>query len=62
VWSGLDVDLCRAVAAAVYQRDATNVKYVPLNAEDRIKVLQSGAIDLLSRISTGRCRARPSST
>ncbi len=51
VWSGLDVDLCRAVAAAVFN-DATKVKYVPLNAEDRFKALQSGKIDLLSRNST----------
>ena len=51
VWSGLDVDLCRAVAAAVFN-DATKVKYVPLNAEQRFKALQSGEIDLLSRNST----------
>lgn len=50
-WSGLDVDLCRAVAAAVFN-DATKVKYVPLNAEQRFKALQSGEIDLLSRNST----------
>jgi len=51
VWSGLDVDLCRAVAAAVFD-DASKVKYVPLNAEQRFKALQSGEIDLLSRNST----------
>ncbi|MGB3865752.1 MAG: amino acid ABC transporter substrate-binding protein [Xanthobacteraceae bacterium] len=51
VWSGLDVDLCRAVAAAVFD-DASKVKYVPLNAEDRFKALQAGTIDLLSRNST----------
>lgn len=51
VWSGLDVDLCRAVAAAVFN-DPTKVKYVPLNAEQRFKALQSGEIDLLSRNST----------
>ncbi|MGB3446409.1 MAG: amino acid ABC transporter substrate-binding protein [Xanthobacteraceae bacterium] len=50
-WSGLDVDLCRAVAAAVFN-DATKVKYVPLNAEQRFKALQSSEIDLLSRNST----------
>lgn len=50
-WSGLDVDLCRAVAAAVFD-DAGKVKYVPLNAEQRFKALQSGQIDLLSRNST----------
>jgi general L-amino acid transport system substrate-binding protein len=51
VWSGIDVDLCRAVAAAVFN-DASKVKYVPLNAEDRFKALQSGTIDVLSRNST----------
>ena len=51
VWSGIDVDLCRAVAAAVFN-DAGKVKYVPLNAEDRFKALQSGTIDVLSRNST----------
>ena len=51
VWSGLDVDLCRAVAAAIFD-DAGKVKYVPLNAEDRFKALQSGKIDVLSRNST----------
>ena len=51
VWSGLDVDLCRAVAAAIFD-DAGKVKYVPLHAEDRFKALQSGKIDVLSRNST----------
>jgi len=51
VWTGLDVDLCRAVAAAVFD-DATKVTYVPLNAEDRFKALQNGTIDLLSRNSS----------
>ena len=51
VWSGLDVDLCRAVAAAVFN-DSTKVKYVPLNAEQRFKALQSGEIDVLARTTT----------
>lgn len=50
-WSGLDVDLCRAVAAAVFD-DAGKVKYVPLNAEDRFKALQAGTVDILARNST----------
>jgi general L-amino acid transport system substrate-binding protein len=50
-WSGLDVDFCRAVAAAVLG-DATKVKYVPLNAKERFTALQSGTIDVLSRNST----------
>jgi general L-amino acid transport system substrate-binding protein len=50
-WSGLDIDLCRAVAAAVFG-DATKVKYTPLNAKERFTALQSGEIDVLSRNTT----------
>ena len=50
-WTGLDVDLCRAVAAAVFN-DPTKVKYVPLSAKDRFTALQSGEVDLLSRNTT----------
>ncbi|MBU0588884.1 MAG: amino acid ABC transporter substrate-binding protein [Gammaproteobacteria bacterium] len=50
-WSGLDVDVCRAVAAAVLG-DAEKVKYVPLNAQQRFTALQSGEIDVLSRNTT----------
>ena len=50
-WTGLDVDLCRAVAAAVFD-DATKVKYIPLNPKDRFSALQSGEIDVLSRQTT----------
>jgi general L-amino acid transport system substrate-binding protein len=50
-WSGLDVDLCRAIAAAVFD-DATKVKYFPLNPKDRFTALQSGEIDVLSRQTT----------
>jgi len=50
-WSGLDVDVCRAIAAAVLG-DANKVKYVPLNAEQRFTALQSGEVDLLSRNTT----------
>jgi general L-amino acid transport system substrate-binding protein len=47
-WSGFDVDVCRAVAAAVLG-DGQKVHFVPLNAQQRFTALQSGQIDLLSR-------------
>jgi len=50
-WSGLDVDYCKAVAAAILG-DATKVKWVPLTAAQRFTALQSGEIDLLSRNTT----------
>ena len=50
-WSGLDVDVCRAVAAALLG-DAEKVKYVPLTAPQRFTALQSGEIDVLSRNTT----------
>jgi len=50
-WRGLDVDYCRAIAAAVLG-DASKVKYVPLNAKERFTALQSGEIDILSRNTT----------
>jgi general L-amino acid transport system substrate-binding protein len=50
-WTGLDVDICRAVAAAVFN-DASKVKFVPLSAKDRFTALQSGEIDVLSRNTT----------
>ncbi|HEY0858254.1 MAG TPA: amino acid ABC transporter substrate-binding protein [Albitalea sp.] len=50
-WSGLDVDMCRAIAAAVLS-DPEKVKYVPLNAQQRFTALQSGEVDLLSRNTT----------
>ena len=50
-WHGLDVDICRAVAAAVLG-DASKVKYVNLNAKERFTALQSGEIDLLARNTT----------
>ena len=51
VWKGLDVDVCRAVAAAVFG-DATKVRYTPLTAQQRFTALQSGEVDLLSRNTT----------
>jgi general L-amino acid transport system substrate-binding protein len=50
-YSGLDVDICRAVAAAVLG-DANKVRYVPLTAQQRFTALQSGEIDMLSRNTT----------
>ncbi len=50
-FTGIDVDLCRAVAAAVLG-DANKVKFIPLTAKDRFTALQSGAIDVLSRNTT----------
>src|SRR3546814_14990887 len=57
VWKGLDVDMCRAVAAATLG-DAEKVKIVPLNAQQRFTALQSGEIDLLARNTTVRTEER----
>lgn len=51
VWSGFDVDFCRAVAAATLG-DATKVRFVPLSADERFDALKARKIDLLSRNST----------
>ncbi|HRE22163.1 MAG TPA: amino acid ABC transporter substrate-binding protein [Rhabdaerophilum sp.] len=50
-WSGLDVDLCRAISAAIFN-DPKKVKFVPLSSKDRFTALQSGEVDLLSRNTT----------
>jgi len=50
-WTGLDVDVCRAVAAAIFN-DANKVKFVPLSAKDRFTALQSGEVDVLVRNTT----------
>jgi len=50
-WSGMDVDVCRAVAAAVLG-DAEKVSYKPLTAKERFTALQSGEVDVLSRNTT----------
>lgn len=50
-WTGFDVDLCRAVAAAVFG-DGDSVQYTPTNATERFTALQSGEIDLLARNTT----------
>ncbi len=50
-WTGLDVDYCRAMAAAIFN-DPTKVKFVPLSAKDRFTALQSGEVDVLVRNTT----------
>ncbi len=51
VWQGIDVDFCKALAAAVLG-DATKVKYTPTSVQQRWPILQSGQVDLLSRNTT----------
>jgi len=51
VWTGLDVDFCRAIAAAIFN-DAAKVKFVALSAKDRFTALQSGDVDVLARNTT----------
>ena len=50
-WTGLDVDLCRAIAAAIFN-DPNKVKFVALTAKDRFTALQSSDVDLLARNTT----------
>ena len=50
-WTGLDVDYCKALAAAVLG-DATKVKFTPTSVQQRWPILQSGQVDLLSRNTT----------
>ena len=50
-WVGIDVDYCRALAAAVLG-DADAVRYTPLSASARFSALTSGEIDVLSRNTT----------
>ena len=50
-WTGLDVDVCRAIAAAIFN-DPAKVKFVPLTAKDRFTALQSGDVDVLVRNTT----------
>lgn len=50
-YRGLDVDVCRAVAAALFG-DGSKVKFSPLTAKERFTALQSGEIDVLSRNTT----------
>src|ERR671913_251481 len=50
-WTGLDVDFCRAIAAAIFN-DPTKVRFIPLSAKDRFTALQSGEVDVLVRNTT----------
>ena len=50
-WTGFDVDFCRAVAAAIFN-DPKKIKFVPLDASERFKELQSRKVDILSRNTT----------
>lgn len=50
-WSGLEVDFCRAMAAAIFN-DAEKVRYTPLTSQERFAALSSGEIDVLSRTTT----------
>src|SRR6266581_7638853 len=50
-WAGLDVEFCRALAAAIFD-DPKKVKFVPLTAKDRFTALQSGDVDVLARNTT----------
>jgi general L-amino acid transport system substrate-binding protein len=59
-WSGIDVDVCKAVALALWN-DASKIKYVGLTAQQRFTALQSGEIDLLSRNTTGTLQRDTSS-
>ncbi len=51
VWKGLDVDECRALAAAIFN-DPSKVKFLPVNAKDRPTILAGGEIDVLIRNTT----------
>ena len=50
-WTGLDVDFCKALAAAIFN-DPNKIKFVPLTAKDRFTALQSGEVDVLARNTT----------
>jgi general L-amino acid transport system substrate-binding protein len=50
-WTGLDVDFCKALAAAVFN-DTSKIRFIPLSAKDRFTALQSGEVDVLSRNTT----------
>jgi len=51
VWRGIDVDVCRAIAAAVFG-DAGKVRYTALSTQQRFTAIQSGEVDVLSRNTT----------
>jgi len=51
IWIGFDIDMCRAVAAAIFS-DSTQVNFIPTTSRSRFPILASGEIDLLSRMTT----------
>ena len=51
VWTGLEVDFCRAVAAAIFN-DASKVRFTPLTSQERFTALSAGEIDILARTTT----------
>jgi general L-amino acid transport system substrate-binding protein len=51
VWTGFDTDMCRALAAVIFD-DPNKASYVPLSSKDRMIALQTGTIDVLSRTTT----------
>jgi len=50
-WQGFDVDLCRGLAAAIFN-DPAKVRFVPLSSSTRFTALGSGEVDVLFRTST----------
>jgi general L-amino acid transport system substrate-binding protein len=50
-WTGLDVDLCKAIAVAMFG-DAEKVKFTPTTAQQRFVALQSGEVDVITRNAT----------
>lgn len=50
-WSGMDVDICKAVSAAIFN-NPSKVKFIPLSTKDRFISLQSGDIDILTNTTT----------
>lgn len=50
-WNGFDTDICRALAAAIFN-DQNKIKFIPLSSKDRLIALQSGEIDVLPRTTT----------
>ena len=57
-WTGIDVDFCKAVAAAIFG-DAGKVKFTPLSAKERFTAIQSGDADIIARNTTWSMHAIP---
>lgn len=50
-WTGMDIDFCRGLSAAVFG-DAAKVKFTPLSSKERFTSIQSGDVDILARNTT----------